>query len=98
MSGAELTSRGWFGKVSAAVVLGFTLTIALTCTFAKIFSHGDSYFTAQGQMAMWLVSPIWCLILSFCFLFHSGARAWGWLALANVVAWAAYAATRILVS
>jgi hypothetical protein len=89
-----LTSRDWFGKVSAATLLGFTLALALTCTFAAIFSDGDGYFTAQGQLAMWLVSPIWCLILGLCFLFRSGARAWGWLALANVVAWAAYAATR----
>ena len=33
-----LTSRDWFGKVSAATVLGFTLAIALTCSFAAIFS------------------------------------------------------------
>lgn len=96
MSTVELTSRNWFGKVSAAVVLGFTLTLALTCTFAVLFSRGDSYFTAQGQMAMWLVSPIWCLILSLCFLFRSGARAWGWLAVANVVAWAAYVGARFV--
>lgn len=96
MSEVELTSKDWFGKASAAVVLGFTLTLALTCTFAVLFSRGDSYFTPQGQMAMWLVSPIWALILSFCFLFRSGARAWAWLALANVAAWAVYVAARIV--
>lgn len=96
MSGVELTSRDWFGKVSAAALLGFALTLALTCTFAALFSRGDSYFTAQGQIAMWLVAPIWCLILSFCFLFRSGARAWAWLAVANVVAWAVYAGVRIV--
>jgi len=96
MSTAELTSSNWFGKVSAAVVLGFTLTLALTCTFAVLFSRGDSYFTAQGQIAMWLVSPIWCLILSLCFLFRSGARAWSWLAVANVIAWSAYVAARFV--
>jgi hypothetical protein len=96
MSPFELTSQGWFGKASAAAILGFTLTLALTCTFALLFSQGDSYFTAQGQMAMWLVSPIWCLILSFCFLFRSGARAWGWLAAANAVAWAVYSCARIV--
>src|SRR3546814_8231128 len=66
----ELSSRGWFGKVSAAVVLGFTLSLALTCTFSALFSTGDAYFSAQGQMALWLMSPTWCLILSFCFLFR----------------------------
>lgn len=98
MSRGELSSRDWFGKVSAAVVLGFTLAIALTCTFAAIFSHGDSYFTPQGQMAMWLTSPIWCLILGLCFLFRSGARAWSWLAAANLLAWALYAGVRVFVS
>ncbi|MFT4027851.1 MAG: hypothetical protein QM676_13770, partial [Novosphingobium sp.] len=92
----ELTSRNWFGKASAAVVPGFTLTLALTCIFAALFMEGDAYFSPQGQMAMWLVSPIWCLILSFCFLFRSSARAWGWLAAANLVAWALYAAIRVL--
>ncbi len=96
MSVAPLTSKSWFGKVSAAVVLGFALSIALTCTFSAIFSKGDDHFTAQGQLAMWLVSPIWCLILGLCFLFRSTARAWAALALANLVAWAIYALARVL--
>ncbi|MFT3964561.1 MAG: hypothetical protein QM690_01605 [Sphingobium sp.] len=95
MSHHELTSRDWFGKASAAVVLGFTLTLALTCTFGAIFAKGDAYFSPQGQVAMWLVSPVWCSILSFCFLFRSGARAWGWLGVANIFAWALYAVARI---
>jgi len=98
MSNYELTSRGWLGKASAAVVAGFGLTMALTSIFAAFFSRGDSYFTPQGQMAMWLSSPIWCLILSFCFFFRSGARAWAWLIAANVVAWAIYAVVRMLMS
>lgn len=98
MSEGELTSRGWFGKASAATVLGFTLALALTCTFSTLFSTGDSYFTAQGQMAMWLMSPIWSLILGFCFFFRSGRSAWSWLAAANLLAWALYAAARFVVS
>jgi hypothetical protein len=96
MSQIELTSRDWFGKASAAVVLGFMLALALTCTFGLLFSTGDSFFSAQGQIAMWLVSPIWCLILGLCFLFRSSARAWGWLAAANVVAWALYVGARFV--
>ena len=98
MSGGELSSRGWFGKASAAVPLGFTLALALTCTFAVVFSTGDSYFTAQGQMAMWLMSPIWSLILGFCFFFRSGKSAWAWLAAANMLAWGLYAAVRFVMS
>lgn len=96
MSPDKLTSKDWLGKVSAALVLGFALSIALTCIFAAIFSKGDGYFTAQGQMAMWLVSPIWCLILGLCFLFRSTARAWAVLGAANLIAWAAYALLRVL--
>ena len=92
----RLTSRDWFGKVSAATLLGLTLALALTCTFAAVFSDGDGYFTPQGQLAMWLVSPIWCAILGLCFLFRSGARAWGWLAMANGLAWALYGAVRLI--
>lgn len=96
--GVEITSRDWFGKVSAAVILGFTLTLALTCTFSALFSTGNAYFSPQGQIAMWLVSPIWCALLAFCFLFRSPARAWGWLAVANLLAWALYAAIRLLLA
>lgn len=92
----ELTSRDWFGKVSAAVVPGFTLSLALTCMFEALFSSGDAYFSAQGQIAMWLMAPVWCAFLSLCFLFRSTARAWGWLAAANLIAWALYAAIRLL--
>lgn len=96
MSRPPLTSRDWFGKVSAAAILGFTLTLALTCTFATLFATDADVFSAQRQLAMWLASPIWCAILGLCFLFHSGARAWGWLALANLLAWTIYVATRLL--
>ncbi|MEK9213275.1 hypothetical protein [Sphingomonas sp. 2378] len=96
MSRPLLTSRDWFGKASAATILGFTLSLALTCTFAALFSTDADAFGAQRQFAMWLVSPIWCAILGLCFLFRSSARAWGWLALANLVAWPLYVAARLL--
>lgn len=93
---SEISSRDWFGKASAAVLLGFTLSLALTCTFGVLFSTGDAYFSAQGQIAMWLMSPIWCAILSFCFLFRSSRGAWYWLLAANLLAWGLYAAIRFL--
>ena len=98
MSPVELGSRDWFGKVSAALLPGFTLSLALTCTFATLFSKGDAFFTAQGQIAMWLMAPIWCALLSLCFLFRSTARAWAWLATANLFAWTFYAAVRFLLA
>jgi hypothetical protein len=96
MTASGISSRDWFGKVSAAFVLGFTLALALSCMFGAVFSRGDAWFSAQGQIAMWLMSPIWCGLLSLCFLFRSTARAWGWLATANLLAWALYASIRLL--
>lgn len=96
MSRPPLTSRDWFGKISAAAILGFPLTLALTCIFATLCATDDDVFSAQRQLAMWLASPIWCAILGLCFLFGSSARAWGWLALANLLAWALYIATRLV--
>lgn len=97
MIARELSSRDWPGKASAGVILGFTLATALATLFAALFSRGDSYFTAQGQVAMWLTAPIWCLVLSLCFLFRSGLQAWVLLGAANLVAWTVYAAARLLV-
>jgi hypothetical protein len=37
---------------------------------------------------MWLVPPLWIAITSASFMFRSGARAIGWLALANLAAFA----------
>ena len=98
MTSPVLTSADWFGKASAALVLGFTLSIAVTCLFLAIFSPGDAYVMAQGQLAMWMVAPLWSLILSFCFFFRTSLRAWGWLTAANLLAWAVYAATRLFLS
>lgn len=94
---SELSSRDWLGKASAGLVLGFLLSLGLTSIFGWTFQDaGNPYFSAQGQLAMWLTSPIWAAILSFCFLFRSGYRAWGWLGLANLATWAVYAACRML--
>src|SRR3546814_10604289 len=52
MTPREISSRDWFGKLSAALVLGFTLALALTCAFQTLFSRGDAYFSPQGPIAM----------------------------------------------
>lgn len=96
MTPQALSSRDWFGKVSAAFVPGFTLALALTSTFRTLFAEGDALFSAQGQIAMWMMSPIWCALLSLCFLFRSTARAWASLTIANLLAWALYATVRLL--
>lgn len=88
----ELTSRDWLGKVVAAVLLGFTASVALTCLFNLVADVRDSFFDARGQIAMWAIAPLWAGILSFCFFFRSARHAWFWLATANVLLWGSYAA------
>lgn len=96
MSAQELTSRNWFGRASAGLVAGFMLALGITSILGWIWSDkGSPLFSAQGQIAMWLMSPIWTLLLGFCFFFTTGLRAWGWLGLANLIVWGAYAALRL---
>lgn len=94
MSSHQFTSRDWFGKVSAALISGFALSIALTVLFCELVGVKDSFFDARGQMAMWAVAPIWVGLLSFCFLFRSGMQAWAWLLGANLLVWTALFALR----
>lgn len=82
-----LTSRDWFGKASAGLILGFLLALGSGGLFRVLLGVKDSFFSTRGQLSMWMISPIWALILSFCFMFRSGARAWGWLAAANLALW-----------
>jgi len=82
----QLTNKGWLGKVSAAAILGFTLSIALTGLFAWFGPGAIMQGSAKIQLTMWLISPLWGLMIAFCFLFRSGRAAWGWLALANIIA------------
>lgn len=83
----ELSSRNWFGKASAGLILGFTLALGFSGLLSWALGVGETYFSTRGQLTMWSISPVWCGVLGFCFLFRSGARAWGWLALANLFVW-----------
>ena len=92
----QLTSRDWFGKVSAGLLLGFVLSLGLCGWFAAFGPGSISFMSAQGQVTMWLMSPLWVGILSFCFLFRSGPVAWVWLSLANLGVWGLLFAKRFL--
>ena len=91
----ELDNRSWFGKVSAGLVAGFTASVAVTSSYSLLAGTRDTFFNAHGQIAMWAIAPLWTGVLAGCFLFRSGRRAWGWLAGANLVLWAIYAALRL---
>jgi cytochrome bd-type quinol oxidase subunit 2 len=80
-----LRSEDWLGKASAGLVCGYALAIGLTGLFAWLGPGGLMHSSAKTQLNMWLVAPIWVTVLSTCFLFRSGRRAWAWLLLANAL-------------
>ncbi|MGO1070631.1 hypothetical protein [Lysobacter sp. CA199] len=71
----RLESRHWFGKSSAGLVLGFGLALALSGLFAWLGPDGIDGGSGKAQFTMWLISPIWCAVLAFVFLFRTSARA-----------------------
>jgi hypothetical protein len=87
MSAAPLTSRNWFGKASAGLIAGFGLAVGLSGLLAWAIGVNDTYFSTKGQLTMWSIAPVWCLTLSFVFLFRSGLRAWAVLGAASGIVW-----------
>lgn len=83
----RLQSRHWFGKASAGVVLGYTLAVALSGAIAWL-TPGGLQGEGKIQFNMWMIAPIWATVLGFVFLFRDSRRAWLWLALANMAAFA----------
>lgn len=97
MNSAPLASRDWFAKGSAGLVCGYALAIALTGLFAWFGPGSLMQGSGKTQLNMWLAAPIWVTVLSTCFLFRSGVRAWAWLSLASTVAFTLQFAGRALV-
>lgn len=78
----------WLSKSLAGILLGFLAAMAICGLFFLLpLPIGPS---AEAQLMMWLVGPVWLTLLSTCFLFRSGTRAWFWLGLTNVVLYALY--------
>lgn len=81
------SNKQWLAKLSAAVLLGFTLTIALTGLLMDFVFGPVAVFSIHGQFLMWMIAPVWVAILSSCFIFRSGLRAWLYLGAANLLLW-----------
>ncbi|HYS63250.1 MAG TPA: hypothetical protein VEN30_05420 [Paraburkholderia sp.] len=84
---ADSIERGLMTKFVAGVTGGFGLAIAASALFARL-SPGGLTAASKFHVAMWLVPPLWIAVASAAFLFRSGTRACGWLALANLTAFA----------
>lgn len=74
----------WWTKSLAGLILGFTLALGLVGLFAW-FGPGGIDADTKVQFNMWLITPIWLLILSFSYLFKTGLRAIGYLGLLNIL-------------
>lgn len=82
-----LTARDWLGKTGAALVLGFLLALGASGLLRHLAGVGADSFAIKGQLSMWLMAPIWSLVVALVFLFRTTLRAWLWLAAANIVLW-----------
>ena len=74
----------WVSKTLAGLLLGFSLAI-ITSGLLMTQLQGMP-LPVSGQLAMWLVPPVWLGVLSCVYFFSSGLRAWAWLLGANMVA------------
>ena len=84
--------RDWWSKTLAGLLLGFTLAIAVSGIF--VLANRAMAFSIRGQLAMWMVAPVWLLTLSCVYFFQSGKRAWLWLIGANALAFGVFALMR----
>ncbi len=96
-SSAREIQRDWLSKALAGILLGFSLAMALSGIVAWLGPDGPAA-TNKFQWVMWLVSPIWLSVLSFCWLFRSGRQAWIQLGAANLLAFASLYFCRYLSS
>lgn len=74
----------WVSKTLAGLLLGFSLSL-LAAGLLMTQLRGMP-LAVSGQLAMWLVPPVWLGVLSGVYFFASGWRAWVWLLAANAVA------------
>lgn len=86
MSAASARSArpDWVSKTLAGLLLGASL--ALIAAGLLMAALEGMPLAVSGQLAMWLVPPVWLGVLSCVYFFSSGLRAWAWLLAANAVA------------
>ena len=74
----------WLSKTLAGLLLG--LTLAIIASGLLMVQLDGMPLPVSGQLAMWLVPPVWLLVLSLVYFFQTGLRAWAWLLAANALA------------
>ena len=84
----------WFAKGLAGLLLGLAIGIGISGLLAWVGPDGPEA-SGKYMVVMWAVVPVWMLVLTFCFLFGSGWRAWAWLGGAAILVNAAMLAARL---
>jgi hypothetical protein len=74
----------WWVKTIAGTIFGLTLAYAFVGIFAW-YGYGGINTPVKVQFNMWMISPIWMLVLSFSYLFKTGINAIVYLASANII-------------
>ncbi len=90
----KLQSRHWPGKSAAGLLLGFGLALAASGLYAWWGPGGIDGGPGKLQFNMWLMAPVWAVVLGFVFLFRTPLRAWLWLSFANLLAFGLLYASR----
>lgn len=81
----------WWGKTAVGVFLGLALSygiVALIVWFGPDGLHyplSDQRLFWKTQFNMWIVTPIWMLIVSFIYMFKTTKQAFIYLLSANLI-------------
>ncbi|WP_028311512.1 hypothetical protein [Derxia gummosa] len=86
-------ARDWTARTLAGLLLGFGLALGCSGVLAQLLAALP--LALRGQLAMWLVVPLWFVAFGASGFFTSGLRAWLWLGGANLLAWGAWGALRL---
>ncbi|GBR12083.1 hypothetical protein GLI01_11840 [Gluconacetobacter liquefaciens] len=91
MRRARLDNRQWVAKLAAGIVPGCALALGVMAVVGGLCHTTGSPMTLSAQLLLWLAGLLWAVILSACFLFRSGSRAWGVLGGGAVAFWLLFA-------
>jgi hypothetical protein len=75
--------RDWLAKTLAGFLLGAVLALGCSGLFVQL--NAAMPLAVRGQLAMWMVPPVWLGVLGGSYFFASGVRAWLWLGGASVL-------------
>lgn len=84
----------WVTKTLAGVLLGLALGFGASAIYSDL--HASVPLNIRGQLAMWIVVPIWLSVLGGVYFFTTGLRAWLWLGAANLLTYGVLITLRLL--